>query len=184
MNDLELIDALIRREVGKTDDASNDPADRGGLTHFGITKAGYSDFLGRPATDADINALTRARARAFYQWLLDSTIGDLVTHPPLRGLLLDIIANHGKQNATRIIQRAVGVTVDGVFGKLTRAALAKAASEDPSRLFRDIVADRLEFTGRIITKNLRDDDHDGIPDNTEFAWGWLNRQAEFVRMDV
>ncbi len=182
MKDLGIIDALIRREQPPGASASLDPADSGGLTHFGITKVGLSEFLDRPATDADINALTLGKAREFYQWLLDTTIGEYVDHPQLRGLLLDIIANHGKGNATRIIQRAVGTAVDGVFGKQTRASLAKMAVEDPGALFRELVAQRLEFTGRIISKNLKDDDHDGIPDNTEFAWGWLNRQAEFVRM--
>jgi len=178
MSDLEIIDALIRREGGRTDN----PADSGGLTHFGITKVGLTDFLGRPATDDDINALTVGKAREFYQWLLDTTIGGYVSHEQLRGVLLDIYANHGNGNATRILQRALGVDVDGKFGNQTRAALSHIASIDPGGLFRELVAQRLEFTGRAITKNLKDDDHDGIPDNTEFAWGWLNRQAEFVRM--
>ena len=78
----------------------------------------------------------------------------------------------------RILQRALGITVDGVFGRVTRAALFKA---EPGKLYREMGAQRLEYIGRLISNELHDDDHDGIPDNTEFAGGWLNRQAQFWR---
>lgn len=173
MNVEDRISALIRREGGFV----NNPADAGGPTKFGVTQRKLSEALGRPASLEDVRQLTEEQARAIYR--ADFAAAGLDVAPEdVQELLLDIHANHGPGNFTRIVQRAVGVKVDGVFGPKTRAALTAA---DGRRLYRELCAARLEFTGRIITGNLKDDDRDGIPDHTEFAAGWLNRQAEFVR---
>lgn len=192
MSDEEVVDALIEREVGpgpmkdllagrRAAAVHRDGADRGGTTNMGITCAGLSERLGRPANDADVAALTLGDARDFYHWIMASYGIDSASGlaPELGSLFLDIVVNHGRPNGVRILQRALGVAADGIFGSLTRAALYRA---EPRSLFRELGAARLEFTGRVISGNLRDDDHDGIPDNTEFAAGWLNRQAQFWRM--
>lgn len=167
------ISALIRREGGYV----NNPADAGGPTKYGVTQAKLSQALGRPASVADVVSLTEVAAREIYR--RDFAAAGLETAPEaVHELLLDVYANHGPGNFARIVQRSLAVKVDGVFGPKTRAALAVA---DGPHLYREICAARLEFTGRIITGNLKDDDRDGIPDHTEFAAGWLNRQAEFVR---
>jgi hypothetical protein len=192
MSDDDIIDGLIEREVGaeafaelhagrRASAIHSDPADRGGITNMGITRAGLSEKLGRPATDADVAALTLGSARDFYRWILGNCGIDSASGlaPEVASLVLDIVVNHGRPNGVRILQRALGATVDGIFGSATRAALYRA---EPGRLFRELGAARLEFTGRVISGNLHDDDHDGIPDNTEFASGWLNRQASFWRV--
>ena len=181
MTDSEIVDAIIEREVGETVFAElldgrrrnavhRDPADRGGTTNMGITCRGLSEMLGRPATDADVAALTLGGAREFYLWLLaraglDDSSG---VASEVRGMAFDIVVNHGRDNGVRMLQRALGVAVDGVFGRMTRAAFYAAPS---ARLYRRLGAERLEFTGRVISRNLHDDDHDGVPDNTEFAAG-------------
>lgn len=169
----QLITALLEREKGFVDLA----ADSGGPTNFGITQRKLSAWRGRPVSVAEVQALSAGEARMIYA--RDFTeMGLDVAPAEVRGLLLDIMENHGPGNGVRILQRALGAPVDGVFGRQTRAALAAA---DGRRLFRELGASRLEFTGRVISKNLKDDDHDGVPDNTEFAAGWLNRQADFWR---
>lgn len=191
MTDAEIIDDVIEREVGATVYAElldgrrrnavhRDPADSGGTTNMGITCQGLSEKLGRPATDADVAALTLSGAREFYHWLLDHTGLDDSSgvDPAVRALTFDIMVNHGPNNGVRMLQRALGVVCDGVFGRMTRAAFYAAPA---GRLYRRLGAERMEFTGRVISRNLRDDDHDGVPDNTEFAAGWMNRQAQFWR---
>ena len=155
------ITALLEREQGFVDNL----ADSGGPTNWGVTQKKLGDVLGRPATLEDVRNLTREEARWIYR--KDFEVAQL-----------DILENHGPGNFAKILQRALGVTVDGEIGPKTRAALAAA---DGKWLFRNLCAERMEFTGGCVTKNLKDDDHDGIPDNTEFAWGWLVRQAGFVR---
>ena len=172
MNVEDRITALIGREQGFV----NNPADSGGPTNFGITQKKLSGVLGRPASLADVVNLTEQAARAIYR--RDFEVAHLDIAPDeVEELLLDIYTNHGPGNFARILQRALGVVVDGDIGPKTRAALAVA---DGLALYLRLCAERLRFTGRAITKNLKDDDHDGIPDHTEFAYGWLNRQADFV----
>jgi len=190
MIDDEIVDRVIEREVGPSAFAEllagrrqnavhRDPADRGGTTNMGITCAGLSRRLGRPATDADVAALTLGGAREFYHWLMSRYGLDFASgvDPAVRELAFDILVNHG--NGVRILQRALGVKVDGVFGRVTRTALFRL---EPGRLYRELGAQRLEYIGRLISGELHDDDNDGVPDNTEFAAGWLNRQAQFWRM--
>lgn len=164
------IDELLRREGGFT-------IDQGGPTKYGITQRKLSASRGYACTELEVRNLGQAEARDIYRRDFRE-MGLDIAPPEVRELLLDLMENHGPGNGVRILQRALGVSADGVFGKQTRAALAAA---DGRRLFRELGAARLEFTGRIITGNLKDDDHDGIPDNTETAAGWLNRQAEFWR---
>lgn len=45
---------------------TNDPADSGGPTKWGITQAALSDWMGRPATVAEVSALKRATAFDIY----------------------------------------------------------------------------------------------------------------------
>lgn len=166
------IEALLEREGGFVDDS----ADRGGPTNWGVTQAKLTSWLRRPATLEDVQALTREQAREIYR--ADYRAAQLDVAPDAcEELLLDVYTNHGPGNYTLILQRALGVVVDGRIGPQTRGALAAAEGR---RLFLRLCAERMRFTGRAITKNLRDDDHDGIPDNTKFAFGWLNRQAGFV----
>lgn len=172
--DEEVIDRVIEAEGGFVDN----PADRGRATKYGITRAKLAEWRGRPVSDADVAALTLEEARRIYRRMLEDLGAAEIASPHLRWLLLDIVTNHGPGNGVRILQRALGVKVDGVFGRITRAALADSS---PAHLFRELGAARLEFTGRIISGNLKDDDRDGIPDHTEFAAGWLNRQAKFWR---
>jgi len=190
MIDDEIVDRVIEREVGPavfqellTGERANavhrDPADRGGTTNMGITCAGLSRMLGRPATDADVAGLTLGRAREFYRWLLASFGLDHASgvDAAVRELAFDMVVNHG--NAVQLIQRALGVKVDGVFGRITRAKLFEA---EPRRLYRELGAQRLEYIGRLISDQLHDDDKDGVPDNAEQAAGWLKRQADFWRV--
>lgn len=174
------ITRLLDRERGYV----NNPADKGGPTNWGITQRKLSGVLGRPATIEDVRNLTAAQAREIYRHDFE-TMCIAAAPDVVEDMLLDIVENHGPGNGVRILQRALNATlglsllIDGVAGDKTRAALA--AVTDGGKLYRELGADRMEFTGRCITKNLRDDDHDGIPDNTEFAWGWLVRQAAFWR---
>ena len=84
----------------------------------------------------------------------------------------------GPKNAVRFLQRALRAPADGVFGQQTLAALW---NQDRRRLFWLVLAECMEFLGRLISKDLTDADRDGIPDNAEFAAGWFNRLGELMR---
>lgn len=105
---------ILRQEGGLADN----PHDPGGLTNYGISQRAYPSL--------DIRALTEADARAIYRrdyWLAPR----LDRLPP--GLALaafDCAVNQGTGTAVRLLQAALGVTVDGVIGPKTEAAARTA----------------------------------------------------------
>ena len=118
-----ILDDIMRREGGYV----NHPADRGGPTNFGITAQTLGSWrkLGRPATAAEVQALTETEARAIYrqQYITDPGF-EVITHPALLHLLVDAGVHSGAKRAAQWLQAALGVAADGVIGPKTRAALA------------------------------------------------------------
>jgi lysozyme family protein len=81
---------------------------------------------------------------------------------------VDTAVNAGVKKAVQLLQRAVGVKDDGIFGPVTKQAVLQA---DYGGLYRRLIAERIRFRGRIITID---------PTQAKFAAGWANRDAEFV----
>lgn len=175
MTDEDILTDVLRREGGYVDR----PEDRGGPTNHGITLATLSGWRGRPATAADVAALTEDEAREIYRHRYIGEPGfGAIPDARLRALLVDSGVHSGPKNAIRFLQRSLGVKDDGVLGPQTRQAIWTV---QPSRLWLLVFAERMEFLGRLISKDLTDADQDGIPDNCEFAAGWLNRLGELLR---
>ena len=121
----QIITDTIQREGGWTDQ----PEDKGGPTNWGITLPQFRDWCRRPtATVDELRALTALSARDVYRWIFQRDLGlggaAAASSPKLQGLVLDCIVLHGLGGAVKLIQEAVGVTVDGLVGPKTRAALA------------------------------------------------------------
>ena len=100
------VDLIIRQEGGEI--VTDDPRDPGGLTKYGISQRAY------PALD--IRALTRGEAEALYRkdyW--DKVKGDSLP-APLALCVFSCAVNMGCDKATRLLQRALSVQVDGILG--------------------------------------------------------------------
>jgi len=172
----DLIDDLIRREGGYVDH----PADRGGPTKYGITQRTLSEWRGVQVSKQEVRDLTETEARAIYRRNYITRPGfHRIADPDVQGLVVDMGVNHGVINAVKMIQRAVGVTDDGVFGP---QSLAAVNSMNPAKGYRRIVGQRARFFGRIISRDpeLARAREAGFDLQAEFASGWLNRIAEFV----
>ncbi|WP_288587648.1 glycosyl hydrolase 108 family protein [uncultured Methylobacterium sp.] len=103
---------------------SDDPADPGGATNLGVTIGTLSLWLGRPATKAEVKALTVASVSPLYRrrfW--DAVQGDALP-AGLDYALFDFAVNSGPKRAVIGLQRALGVADDGRLGPVTLAALA------------------------------------------------------------
>lgn len=111
--------ALILKHEGGYVHDKNDP---GGETNFGISKRAY------PAEN--IAALTVERAKELYYrdyWL--PVRGDDLP-PALALVTFDMAVNAGVGTAVKLLQRALGVTADGVLGPVTLAKAGAAVGLD------------------------------------------------------
>lgn len=163
----ETIEEIIDREGGGK--FTDIPQDRGGPTRFGITLPALTDWLGRKATVDDLKTMTRNDAHELYRELYLKRPGfGVIGSQSLLSLVLDMAVNHGVTMATKLLQRAVGIRDDGVFGPVTKQAVAQA---DFNGLYRRLCAERVRFRGRIIS---------GDPSQAIFAAGWANRDAIFI----
>ncbi len=102
----------------------DDPKDPGGCTNLGITRQTLSEWRGHACSCADVRALTRADVQPIYQAVYwGATAGDgLPAGVDL--ICFDGAVNQGQGAMPRMLQRAVGVTVDGQIGAKTIFAVA------------------------------------------------------------
>lgn len=147
---------------------SDHPADRGGLTKYGVTLETLRRV--RPAaTDVDLRALTKDDAIDLLteEYALKPGLGR-IADDAVRFAVIDYAINSGPVTAIRAVQRAAGVVADGIFGPDTEAAVNRF---DVRMLLRLLVAQRLRHLGRIITRD---------PRQSAFASGWMNRVASIL----
>jgi lysozyme family protein len=114
-------DMVIVHEGGYVDN----PADPGGATNLGCTKAVWEQYVGHPVTKDDIKNLTKADVKPLYKkryW--DAIHGDALPSG-LDYCIFDCAINSGVNRASKFIQEIVGVSVDGAIGNNTIAAIAQ-----------------------------------------------------------
>jgi uncharacterized protein (TIGR02594 family) len=116
---------VLELEGGYTDD----PFDPGGPTNKGITLATYARFKGEEVTPGSYN-----RLKGELQAIRDATVAVIYRDrywqparcpdlpPALAHFHFDASVNQGVGGATRMLQEALGVAVDGEIGPITLAA--------------------------------------------------------------
>lgn len=145
----------------------NDPDDLGGATMVGVTIATYEAYCrtkGYPRPTVE-----RLRNITYAQWLdilktmfWDRWKADEIANQSVAEILVDWVWASGK-HGIEIPQRVLGVSVDGVVGPKTIAALN---AQDPAKFFARIKAERTAFIDRICVSR---------PRNLKFKKGWLRR---------
>ena len=139
----------------------NHPADPGGMTNLGVTKRVWEEWIGKPATEADMRALTPEMVGPLYKtryW--DAVRGDDLPSG-IDLCVFDAAVNAGVGRASKFLQQAVGVTADGQIGpKTVEATTAKPADE--------VVA---KFC------DLREAHYKSLPTFATFGKGWMRRLA-------
>ena len=139
----------------------NNPADPGGMTNLGCTKAVWEEFVGHPVSEADMRGLTPADVAPLYKrkyW--DKVSGDDLP-AGLDYAIFDAAINSGPGRAAKWLQEAVGVVADGAIGKGTLAAVAAFDVQELIKAYND---KRLGFL-------------QGLPTFGTFGKGWTNRVA-------
>ncbi len=147
----------------------NDPADLGGATNMGVTigawkSCGYDKDGDGDIDVDDLRLLTREdvvnRVLKPHYW--DRWKADLITIQSVANILVDWVWASGA-HGIKIPQRLLGVTVDGIVGPKTLAAVN---ARNPRELFDMIKIARFDFIEDICRKR---------PANNKFKRGWMNR---------
>ena len=154
------LDHVFRWEGGFSDD----PADPGGATRFGITRATLADWRGEAVSVADVRALGRDEAAAIYRARYWDACRCAEMPPGLDLLLFDAAVNQGAGRAVRILQAALRVRQDGEVGPVTQNA---ARSADPRAVIVEFAARRMQAYGMLAT----------FP---RFGLGWSRRLMDGV----
>jgi len=101
----------------------NHPDDPGAATNMGITTKTLSRWLRRPATEDDIRNLNVGTAKVIYQEYYWNPIDGHNLPPGVNLVVFDMAVNAGVTRAIKMLQECVGVTVDGIIGPNTLAAV-------------------------------------------------------------
>ena len=170
---------------------SDDAADSGGLTKFGVdlammqdiasTQAGR-DTLDRmgiilPVTHNTIKNLTETQAASIYRWQAwDALKLDQI---PLRPavVIYDAAVNSGPKQSVRFAQRGYNACVaygqpldtDGIMGPATRKAMQQA---DTDKILMAMLDQREKFFNDLVRAK---------PSQEVFLRGWLNRVTDLRR---
>ena len=162
-----LVSDLIEREGGFV----NHPDDTGGATNMGITLLTLSNWRNWDCTTDDIENLTYEEASDIYlsEYWDEPKLSNLNVELVVLEMLFDAAVHHGPARSIKLLQKAAGVTTDGVIGPQTRAAVNQI---DPVKLAAYLIAARVAYIGSIITAS---------PKQAAFAAGWANRMEEMIK---
>lgn len=154
---------ILRWEGGFVDD----PDDLGGATNRGVTIGTYATYCkkkGYPAPTVERlkNLSDKDWTEILKTLYWDRWKADNIKSQSVANILVDWVWASGV-NGIKIPQQLLGVTVDGIVGTKTLAALN---ARNPKELFEEIKEARVQFIEDICRKR---------PANNKFKKGWLNR---------
>lgn len=141
----------------------NDKDDLGGATNKGVTLATFRSVYGQNKTASDLRNMTDQQWETiFKKHFWDKWRADEINDQSVANILVDWLWASGAYGI-KIPQRVLGVTVDGIVGAKTLAAVN---GKDGKSLFNEIRRERIDFIDRICTSR---------PQNKKYRKGWLNR---------
>ena len=169
----QLLEGWLKREGEVFTDRGDD---RGGPTKFGLTLKLLRSFRHDPDIHPSVlQDMGWPEAREIiWKVFAEDTYFTLVEDPLLFEMLWDAAGNHGPTQAVKLLQRALMIQDDGVFGPVTKEAIRWLHPLQASLLFQ---VQRERLYALIASRNKEDNDHDGIPDALENLPGWINRSA-------
>jgi len=172
---------VIQRFVAKWEGGYSDhPNDPGGPTNYGICLrylkeqgVEIGDLDGDGDIDAmDIRAMTPRQAAYIMKrewWDKDVSILDY-DHPRCAMVVYDTSINMGKNYGKKLMQKALGVSEDGIWGPITWKAIQKCRDYTTAKLMCEIRKDRYAY---LAERN---------PKLAVFLDGWNNRVDDLMRL--
>ena len=154
----EALKAVLKHEGGFV----NHPKDPGGMTNLGVTKRVWEEWVGKKVDEKEMRGLTPALVAPMYRkqyW--DAVKGDDLPEG-IDYLLFDFAINAGPVRAIRTLQKAMGLTTDGIIGPKTLGVLKDSSREEMVARFSE---EKEAFYRSLNTFST-------------FGKGWLRRVAE------
>lgn len=153
-------DTAFTRLLGHEGGYSDHAADPGGKTRYGITEA-----VARTAGyRGDMRELPLDLAKRIYRAEYWDAVKAEQLPAGVRYAVFDAAVNSGVGQSIKWLQRAAGVTADGVIGPQTLAAVNQFTAES---LRLRVLSQRLRFMA-------------ALPTWPSFGRGWANRIAELM----
>lgn len=156
------LETILHHEGG----FANHPKDPGGVTMLGVTKRVWEEWTGKPATIADMRALTPERVAPLYKARYWDKVRGNDLPAGLALCVFDFAVNAGVSRAGRYLQRLVGASQDGIVGRGTLQAVQAfvTAHGVPEAIRR--------------YQQMRRDYYRQLPTFKTFGRGWLRRVDE------
>jgi len=166
------IDRLIEEEGGYV----HHPLDKGGPTKYGITLATYKMYVANTSADEvtpeDIKELTKDVAAAIYYTRYINIPRLYILPDDIFEQAFDAAVQHGPAQAITLLQRAIGVSEDGILGPVTLEKLESYLTAPRAFSLNAIyLRERLRFYAQIVANN---------PSQSVFILGWINRVSRFI----
>lgn len=140
-----------------------DKDDLGGATNRGVTLATYRSVFGNKKTANDLKRMTQAQwGVIFKKYYWDKWKADDIKDQNVANILVDWLWCSGSYGI-KIPQKVLGVSIDGIVGTKTIAAINARDGRD---LFETIRQERKDYIDSICQAR---------PQNKKFKKGWLNR---------
>ncbi len=124
------------------------PADPGGATNLGCTKAVWEEWCGHPVDVQAIKDLTPEDVAPLYREKYWHKVRGDDLPAGIDYCVFDTAINSGPGRAAKFLQEAVGATPDGIIGLRTLAAVREA---DPRQVIDTYCAARLAFLQELKT---------------------------------
>ncbi|MBK8200074.1 MAG: hypothetical protein IPK75_17135 [Acidobacteria bacterium] len=154
---------------------SDQKADKGGKTNYGITEKVYHEWLdSRGEAPRPVSEITKSEVRAIYwsDYWLAARCDRLKRQLDL--LMFDAAVNHGPGGASKLLQRALNslgesLKVDGAIGGQTFTAIGRHATKD---ICKQYLTERRALFHRIVANDKSQE---------VFLKGWLNRVTDLEK---
>lgn len=122
------------------------PADPGGATNLGVTRATLAKWRGRPVTKAEVRALTHAEAAQIYRRYFWEPSGARMFPAGIDALVFDWAVHSGPSRAVRGLQKVLGLKTDSVPGVAIQQALERT---EIIGAIRNLCNERRKFLSRL-----------------------------------
>ena len=160
----------LARVLGVEGGVSNDPADHGGLTSQGVTQSQYDAYRKQKGLNQQpVTQITRVEIVDLYRTFYWNVAKCNLLPNGVDTIHFDMAVNSGPTQAAKLLQRAIGVTDDGIIGPET---ISKVNSLDPRKVIGEYVEKRTDFYIDLVVRDIT---------QLKFLKGWIRRAISYIK---